>query len=700
LLLDDAHAGEQFVAQAWSVNISRYSEPELYQRLLGAISSELSGIYLQRLQTNDPDPLTRDDVRLFPIGAMRRKAVQLDLVLGSVEGDLRFRYTMIRPALERCLLYISWEGFLLRPYIPPTAQHSHFIDASQRLYISATLGDGGELERAFGRAPIERLPVPVGWDQRSSGRRFFLFPELIREVDARSLTRTIIGEIGKALVIAPSDRRLEESKSSLVPPGINVFASGDIETTLEGFRRATKGVLALANRYDGIDLADESCRLTVLDGMPSGQHLQERFLVRSLRAGRVLEERLRTRVIQGAGRCTRGLRDHSAVIILGDGLTRFLQRIEVRSALRPEIQAEIEFGVTNSEVEEDALRMAVRSFMDQDDGWQNEAEPYLAELRRDAERVLPPGTEALAQSSRKEVKAWEQVWRGEFLEASQTAAEVAQVLTDESLSPYRALWLYFASAWQAAAAEESDDSALADASRQLLRKAHAAANGMSWIRELAPLPPGEVRLDPLDESAVATIAEHPARSYSGSRWAELTMELIAGLSGTDPGPYERALTTLGSLLGAEAYKPPGQGRADSVWVFDQLWWLTIEAKSAQRRTGLVSMEDVRQTNTQMRSLAADRASPIPDGSASVIVTPRQLVDSDAAAVANDNVFMCDPVEVLVLAQDTVDAWRASRAGAMNLEGAAARSVIAQRFADRRVLPSAIRERLINHAVSE
>jgi hypothetical protein len=41
--------------------------------------------------------------------------------------------------------------------------------------------------------------------------------------------------------------------------------------------------------------------------MPRGAHLQERFISQTLLAGRVLRERQRTRVIQGAGRCTRGL---------------------------------------------------------------------------------------------------------------------------------------------------------------------------------------------------------------------------------------------------------------------------------------------------------------------------------------------------------------------------------------------------------
>jgi len=698
LLFDDAHAAEQFVAAAWSVSVSRYQQTGQYEQLLGAISGELSGLHIQRLESRDPDPFTRGDVRLLPAGSLRRRARQIDLVLGTFDGDLQYRYTMIRAALERCLFYFGWEGFLIRPYIVPTADHSHFTAADQRIYISATLGDGGELERAFGRAPIARLPVPAGWDQRGSGRRFFVFPELIRGIEAPSIAKAIIHEAAKALVIAPSDRRLEASKVALVPADTEVFGKGDIERSLDRFRRATRGVLALANRYDGLDLADDSCRVTVLDGLPSGAHLQERFLAGSLRAGRVLEERLRTRVIQGAGRCTRGLKDHSAVIVLSEELTRFLQRPEVRAALRPETQAEIAFGVTNSEGTESELRAAVSSFLRQDDDWQNQAEPFIAELRREAQRSLPPGTEALASSAAAEVKAWNQVWHGDYRAASLTAVDVAQRLTDGVLSPYRALWLYFAASWQEAAAEEGSDPALAASAKELLRKAHAAARGTTWLRELAPLPVGEVILDPLDEFAVASIGDHPARTMSGMKWAQTTAELAGALSGTDANAYEQALTVLGGLLGAESYKPAGKGRADSVWIFGPIWWVTLEAKSEGEAGGLISMRDVRQTNTQLRSLGADREAEVPEGSNSVIVTPKQLCDPDAVSIAEPHVRLCGLSDVLSIAQDVIEAMREIRGGATGLEGPEAHSVIRQRYADRRVLPSAVRERLADRPV--
>jgi hypothetical protein len=84
----------------------------------------------------------------------------------------------------------------------------------------------------------------------------------------------------------------------------------------------------------------------------------------------------------------------------------------------------------------------------------------------------------------------------------------------------------------------------------------------------------------------------------------------------------------------------------------------------------------------------------------VIVTPRQLADPDAVAIANPHVYICEPIEILVLAQDAIDAWREIRSTAMNLDGAAARLTIGRRLSDRRVLPSSIRERLVSRSIAE
>lgn len=56
-------------------------------------------------------------------------------------------------------------------------------------------------------------------------------------------------------------------------------------------------------------------------------------------------------------------------------------------------------------------------------------------------------------------------------------------------------------------------------------------------------------------AAVTKTTKHDAR----------VAETHAGLASVSHKTYEPALSTLGELLGAEAWKPDGDARADSVW---------------------------------------------------------------------------------------------------------------------------------------
>lgn len=83
--------------------------------------------------------------------------------------------------------------------------------------------------------------------------------------------------------------------------GWPVLGRDDHDKNLATFSKGDKVILALAGRYDGMDLPDDACRLVCLQGLPDWAHLQERFIGSNLRAKIALEERTRTRVVQGAG---------------------------------------------------------------------------------------------------------------------------------------------------------------------------------------------------------------------------------------------------------------------------------------------------------------------------------------------------------------------------------------------------------------
>jgi DEAD/DEAH box helicase len=705
LVFDDAHAAESYVAETWALSVKATTNQ--YEQLFDALDGSVEPSFVARMVA--PDGLAADaqEIRLIPVGAVARHVEDLDRVLATLDGNAAYRFGMLRANLSSCLFYVSRREFYIRPMMPPTFEHDPFTNPVQRVYLSATLGDAGELERAFGRTGIKRVPVPPAWDKTGSGRRFFVFPGIaaqsVEEPDGDgeedddpefALVRRLLGLAKKRLILTPDNGSCEKIADRLDVPAKQRFTAKDSDVGLQPFIDANVGTLLAPNRYDGMDLADKACRLMLLSGLPRASHLQDQFLEAKLRASEVLYERIRTRVLQGAGRCTRGPKDWAVVVVTGEDLLRFLSRTEVQKSLPVELQAEVTFGLEQSQgTPADDLLALAESALNQDEIWQEDAEPQLALLRRQAVRVPQSHVSELAASAEREIRAWTYVWQQDWESAARAAVEVFENLTAPGLRPYRALWMYLASAWSALTSSDPADAA-AHRSVELLRKAHNAAVGTTWLKEVQPLPEATYDSDPTDEAAVdATIALLQGALRSAAKFDRQSAVMLANLNQAEATKYEQGLVLLGGFLGAEAFKPAGQGRADAAW----LWpthWITVEAKSEQGSEGVLSMDYVRQANTQLASLASDReVEEPPEGSISVIVSQRGVVDPDAVPIAAAHVYRAEPNLILNIAHDTVRAWKALRGAGAGVSGDVLHIDAARILWEYRVLPSQVQDRL-------
>jgi hypothetical protein len=703
LVFDDAHAAEGFVAEAWALSVHR--DMDEYEQLFDALGDFVESSFVARMVAPPGPAADASEVRLIPIGAVAQHAEDIDRVLAGLRGDAMYRFRMLRESLSSCLFYVSRREFYIRPMIPPTFEHEPFTGPVQRLYLSATLGDAGELERAFGRTDIKRVPVPTAWDRTGSGRRFFVFPELAapstqapvddeaKEAPGAGLVGDLLDLAKKRLVMTPDDDSATKIANLLGVPASERFTAKDADKGIQLFIDADTGTLLAPNRYDGMDLAADACRMMLMSGLPTASHLQDRFLETKLRASDVLHERIRTRVLQGAGRCTRGPKDWAVVVVAGEDILRFLSRAEVRKSLPVELQAEITFGLEQSQAPADDLLYLAESALNQDEIWQEDAEPELAKLRRDATRAPQLNVAELAASTVREVRAWTYAWQQDWESAARVAVEVFENLKAPGLRPYRALWAYLGSAWSALASTD-DTSTAALRSADLLGKAHGAAVGTTWLKEVQPLPSATYDSDPVDEEGVeGVVALLKGRLRSPAKFERQSSTMLANLNQQEAIKYEQGLVALGELLGSESFKPPGKGRADTAWLWSPLW-VTVEAKSEQESEGMLSMEYVRQTNTQLASLAGDRdVEAPPEGSLSVLVTPRSVVDPDAVAIAAPHVYLATPKLVLDLAHDAVRAWKKLRGMAKGVSGEVLHTDVARILWEHRVLPTQVRERV-------
>ncbi len=172
VIVDDAHAAENYVASQWTVRISRSGDDKtLFQAAAGVLKGVLTDADYSRLTGDRESIYDLAWVDKLPTHKLAEIAEELRTVISVNIGgrEQRFAWSMLSNHLLACQLYVSASELMIRPLIPPTWAHAPFAGATQRIFMSATLGAGGDLERLTGRSKITRLPIPEGWDRQGIG---------------------------------------------------------------------------------------------------------------------------------------------------------------------------------------------------------------------------------------------------------------------------------------------------------------------------------------------------------------------------------------------------------------------------------------------------------------------------------------------------------------------------------------------------
>ena len=311
---------------------------------------------------------------------------------------------------------------------------------------------------------------------------------------------------------------------------------------------------------------------------------------------------------------------------------------DAQNETHPEIRAELEFGLLNSQGRTEAHVTAnVHSFLAQDDTWRDQAEPALRAARDKAHIERQVNTTALAASATFEVRAVDNAWRGDWERAVQLSERaIAALAGGAELRPYQAFWNYVAAQWAEEAALTTDPTFKKQA-EALTKAANAAAARTTWMpnKQTSRNNAGThdlVEVSALDKYAAKGIVALAREMGTPRKLTRTITTMIEGLNATRAVDYEQALVELGRLLGATSRKPPGEARADALWRWGDHLWIAWEAKSEVKEENSVSAATIRQANTHLRAASADLDEELPPGSISVLVTPQSTVDPSAEAL--------------------------------------------------------------------
>jgi hypothetical protein len=614
LIFDDAHAGESFIASNWTCSIKRNDDINLYFKLLALLSKILDKVDIKRLTNDDP---SIDDFSWYDmLPNIKVQGVSNDLIsivneyCDEESTNIKYAWRQIKNNLDSCNIFLSWNEIVIRPLIPPTMMLKPFRDAQQRIYMSATPGKSGELERVFGIPKIHRLPAQKKWDNKAIGRRFFMFPSAsFDEENNPQILKDILNVTGRTLMIVNSNSDAEVIADFIDSvSNRRIFFGPDIEKGKQDFLETKDGIAIVANRFDGIDFLNEQCRMLILYDLPNATHIQEKFFITRMGAATLYDERIKTRIVQAIGRCTRSATDYAAVCVFGDELMSSLLSPKRKSSFNAELQAELKFGQENSVRLDNVGQMIslLNIFLNERSQWKD-AEDYILSIRDNIveENVVETdgqkAYDSLMESSELEVKFQYETWRQNYTDAYVLAEQIGVKLGGEKLKGYRGFWQYMAS-YCAYMLYLAGDESYKYKFRKRLIDASKSTLSVKWFSKLLVEIDNESGKDDIDymlehvlENIESTILKSKKKPYS--KFVNNLSAVLDGLSSDDGRVFEKAHENLGTLYGLKTFNQEDEGDPDPIWILKNDICIVSEDKIFKSKDKELSITNVRQATT-------------------------------------------------------------------------------------------------------
>lgn len=346
--LDDAHAGVEEIRDSFTVHIS---ENDLHKRLLKILDKPCRKF---------KPSVWRDVINLDPNQSMeipywifKPLLPEIDTILGEYadDKDMQFVIPYVRDILRWCRYVVSGAGIEIIPEVLPVVKSDAYFKANHRLFMSATLADDSVLVRELDCDLSSAQNAVIPSSDKGLGERMVLAPSLVDSSLNREWLMSICKSFAKKIrvvVLSPSEMKAREWEKF----GAKVFLGDDVRTAVQKIKNTTANLnfVVFVQRYDGIDLPDNSCRVLVLDGIPLGEGIIDRHdsSLSSLAGG--TRNRIIYRIEQGMGRAVRSHADYAVVLLAGSELAHFIAKHEVLSRMNPDTQAQLRLAMDLSKL--------------------------------------------------------------------------------------------------------------------------------------------------------------------------------------------------------------------------------------------------------------------------------------------------------------------------------------------------------------
>jgi replicative superfamily II helicase len=361
IILDDSHACIDSIKDAFTIKIKR--DHVLFDKFISIFENDLinqgEGSFID-IKLNH-----KNTIQPIPYWAWYdKKSTILELMSEfKTEKFLTFAWPLIKDSLENCNAFISGERIEITPHQMPISKFGSFSKANQRILMSATTQDDSFFIKGLGFS-IGAVKNPLtSCTQKWSGEKMIIIPSLIDDSLDRNLIVSVLAkpvnkDYGRVSLV--SSNRIAEQYNQI---GAVVANSNDIFDKIKVLKNGDyKNLLAIVNRYDGIDLPDESCRILVIDSLPFFISLIDKYEEQCRTTSDLVNIKIAQKIEQGLGRSVRGEKDYSVIIITGTDLVRFVKSSITNKYFSKQTKKQIEIGLEIAELAKDDLSSDENAF--------------------------------------------------------------------------------------------------------------------------------------------------------------------------------------------------------------------------------------------------------------------------------------------------------------------------------------------------
>lgn len=572
LLMDDAHACSDTIREACRIRLPKDDPAYNALKTLFAEALELQGMGTYADICNSK----YDAFLPVPYWAWIEHESDVARILsdGNARSAIKFAWPILKDILEHCQCIVSGEAIEIEPYIPPLDDFGTYWNAQHRIFMSATVTDDAFLVKGIRLSP-ETISNPLTYEkERWSGEKMILMPSQISEELERAKIVSLFGtsDLGRkygVVALVPSFNGARDWKQY----GATVAEKETVGSILGQLQQGNfERTVVLVNRYDGIDLPDDTCRVLILDTTPYSESLIDLYQEACRpESEATFMRRVRT-IEQGLGRSVRGEKDYSVIVITGTDLTRLLCNRNSRKYLSNQMSTQIELGIEiakmvcqdikTDETLEDAFKNLINQCLNRDPGWK-------AFYAQQMETVKPSGAnERVLQLYAAELAAEQKYLRGDYTDASLKL----QSLLDGSLanSEDRGWYLQEMARYNYRSrrpeSQRLQNSAY-NSNRLLLRPSRGVT-----VTKITTVSQGRM------ERIIKWISQYDSYQELDMALSDILGRLVFG---TKADKFEHALDELSRALGFVGERPDKEWKEgpDNLWALDATQHILWECKS-------------------------------------------------------------------------------------------------------------------------